>query len=130
MRRPETTERREVVGGIEKKRTYSLDPSADVDGTYMHLPLVGVTAAELASAFGPGTPDGSLGPGDRGGPTWRFTDSTGQVYNVYSRWGEYRIGSRDESPHDRVTVPHGSHTQAFKTWLLGQIDSVGKRFRN
>lgn len=93
---------------------FKLKHRADIDGTSLQCYLPGLSDSALEAAFGPGMPDVFDEEKGYGGPTWTFIGPNGHVYNVYSRWDEYRIGARD-----------GADVNAFKAWLLGELSSPG-----
>lgn len=90
-------------------------PYVDVNGTFLaaHLPDK-VNRAALLRRFGETPRVGCVDP-EKGydGEEWTFRADTGDVFNVYARWGQYRIGARTEN------------VEAFQSWLLGELGIVG-----
>jgi hypothetical protein len=99
------------------KTTYTPTPEIDTGGTFLVAYLPGVTPELLQAAFGAyevvGVSDDAAEKG-YDGQEWYFTSSRGEVFTVYSRWGEFRIGSRE-----------GTDVDSFKGWLLGELSAPG-----
>ena len=75
------------------KKTYFLNPEANIDGTF----LCGVTSpkqqAIIETFFKPsldGWDEPAKGYDDH---QWKFTDDSGYVFNCYRRYGAMRVGS-------------------------------------
>ena len=47
------------------------------------------------------------------GLEWRFKDAKGRLYNVYSRWGQPRVGGW------QTTTP--KDVKNFEAWILSQV---------
>ena len=92
---------------------YVLKSGADVNGTFLVAHLDDVTREDMVRSFGK-----SLGLGyidsEKGydGDEWTFVTPEGQVFNVYSRFDSFRIGSTSENS-----------VSDFKAWLLATIQA-------
>jgi hypothetical protein len=88
---------------------FKLSNGVNTAGTSLQSYLDGVKAADLKRAFGECSPNGFVEE-EKGydGQEWQFVSPDGQVFNVYSRWGEYRIGAFGPC-------------EDFKAWLLDQL---------
>ncbi len=87
---------------------FKLDPTADTNGTSLQVYLDGVTEAALTRAFG--APRDGYWDDEKGydGKEWTFSADDGRVFNVYARFGSWRVGA------------HGP-VDDFKAWLLGRL---------
>lgn len=83
--------------------------AADINGTSLRGYLDGVTASAMIATFGKYDPDGYVDD-EKGydGMEWQFEASDARVFNVYARYGSFRIGAHGEC-------------EDFKAWLLAQI---------
>lgn len=75
-------------------------------GTYLVDYLDGVTIKDMTRVFG--TPKLGYYEPEKGydGNEWNFVSTDGRVFNVYHRWGQFRIGAHSDDVAD------------FKEWLL------------
>lgn len=85
--------------------------NADTNGTFLacHLPPEVRRAAMLARFGTPTT--GGVWDHEKGynGEEWAFIGSDGAVYNVYARWGMFRVGA------------HQADVATFAKWLTREL---------
>ena len=90
--------------------TFRPAANADINGTHLacHLPPEVRRAAMLARF---GKPEAGLWEPEKGyeGEEWVFVGDDGAVYNVYARWGSFRVGAH----HDDVAP--------FVGWLMREL---------
>lgn len=103
---------------MDKDISFQLSSKVDVGGCSLQDYLPGVKHAQLVKAFGNPIEIGYADE-EKGydGQEWFFEASNGEVFTVYSRWGEYRIGGRAPLLFDE---PRG--TADFKDWVLAMIN--------
>lgn len=109
---------------MDTTTTFALDRALDTSGTHLLTILEGITEADLAGAFGGGNVFTYIDR-DSGydGPEWSFRASNGDVFNVYARWGTYRIGGR-AAGSDFMASP--TSAPDFRDWLLFTVQTRGK----
>lgn len=75
------------------KKKYFLNPTADIDGTFLCSLVSPKQQAIIETFFKPST-DGFAEP-EKGYDEfqWTFSDDVGMTYNCYRRYGSMRVGS-------------------------------------
>jgi hypothetical protein len=105
-------------GDMDNKTFYRVDLN-ETNGCSLQAYLPGLSAEKLTAALGPGTETTYADP-DKGygGPEWAFRRGD-EVFSVYSRWGEYRVGGRTALLFDE---PRG--TADFVEWVRFQCSDA------
>ena len=79
---------------------FSHSPSESVNGTHLCAHVEEEVGLKVSKLFKP-SPDGYVDE-EKGyeGLEYRFLDEEGQIYNLYSRWGSWRLGGYNLSHGD------------------------------
>lgn len=95
---------------------YKLNPYAKTAGTFLRDYLPGITRDHMIERFGDPSHNGYYEP-EKGyhGFEWFFEDNDGNVFNVYSRWGQFRVGAQ-----------HHVDVTDFLKWINAQACGVKK----
>jgi hypothetical protein len=92
-----------------------LSDQSSTNGTSFQMYLGAVTTKAMTEVFGAPDADADWDP-ERGydGDEWAFKGPGDSVFNVYARWGSFRVGA------------HGAEgVEAFGAWLFGKLGLEG-----
>ena len=79
--------------------SFTYSPNAEISGSHLVTTLDSDVGSKIATSFEAceGCFNTSKG---YDGKEYRFVDEDGQLYNVYSRWGIWRLGGYNLQPGD------------------------------
>ena len=79
--------------------SFTYSPNAEISGSHLVDYIDADVGSKVAARF---TPCVCYFDEDKGydGQEYRFVDAGGQLYNLYTRWGQWRLGGYNLQPGD------------------------------